>query len=79
MSYNYISGLQSIMHPNQLPQYPKMFSKDGLPHSTYLKVKHREVKQFVQDNEHGSGKKVRSMSFICQPFAKHANYFLISV
>lgn len=53
------------MHPDQLPQYPKVFSKDGLPHFTHLKVKHREVKQFVQDNEYGSGKEVRRMSFDC--------------
>lgn len=44
------------MHPNQLPQYPKVVSKDELPHFTYLKAKHREVKQSVQDNERGSAK-----------------------
>lgn len=51
------------MHPNQLPQYPKVFSKDELPHFTYLKAKHREVKQSVQDNKQGSAKNVKDYVF----------------
>lgn len=63
------------MHPNQLPQYPKVFSKDELPHFTYLKAKHREVKQSVQDNKQGSAKNTRSMSFDCQSLAQR--YFFL--
>lgn len=55
------------MHPNQLPQYPKVFSKDELPHFTYLKAKHREVKQSVQDNERGSAKNAEYVFWLPVP------------
>lgn len=63
------------MHPNQLPQNPKVFSKDELPHFTYLKAKHREVKQSVQGNEQGSAKNTRMMAFDCQSLTQH--YFFL--
>lgn len=59
------------MHPNQLPQHPKVFSKEELPHFTNLKAKHREVKQSVQENKQRGAKDIRTGSVDCQSLAQH--------
>lgn len=63
------------MHPNQLPQHPKVFSKEELPHFTNLKAKHREVKQSVQENKQSGAKNIRTGSVDCQSVAQR--YFFL--